>query len=250
MRRGLSCLSDINVLFTLQEANKCKTELQYWRSKSPATPINGNEIPADDDAEKADIDVSTEDDSNRQLQQLAVNEFTDDFGVTAGGALHAVFESASTNTITADALNDTQQVQIHTDLTTLAVPPTLDAIAGLGDAGKRDGIAEIANRPFASFASNRGADTEPATDAIAQVSGNSVICSVGLPALTVKSNAKRRLEVEIAVGGSTSLAGSSSALAASNTGPSDMKKARRVQNKASRCTTSNVITSNKITRSK
>lgn len=234
-------------MFTLQEANKCKTELQYWRSKSPATPINGNEIPADNDAQRADVTVSTEADSN--AQQLAVNEFTDDFGVTAGGG-NALLETFPTNT-TADALNEAQQVQIQTDLTTLAmaVPPTPDANAALGDVGKCDGIGEVVSRPLA-FATHRGADTEPATDAIAHVSGNSVICSVGLPATTVKSNAKRRLETEIAAGGSTSLAGSSSALAIGNSSPSDMKKARRVQNKASRCTTSNVITGSKITRSK
>lgn len=234
----------------MQEANKCKTELQYWRSKSPATPINGNEIPVDDDAERADVNVSTEDDSNRQLQQLAVKEFTDDFNVTAGGAMHVVFD-APTIITTADALNETQQIQIlQTDLITMvmAVSPTPDASAAYGDLGC-DGSAEVYSRP--SFGGQRGADTEPVTDAIAHGGGNSVICSVGLPATTVKSNAKRRFETESAAGGSTSLAGNSSAaLATGNSGPSDMKKARRVQNKASRSTTSNVITNSKITRSK
>lgn len=191
--------------FSLQEANKCKTELQYWRSKSPATTVSNPfghlaAVPPENLQAIVDIGIraenfnlSAEIDKENPVQ---INENIVDLKL-----------NKETDTIIAAEPTST--------LVQLLPPPESISL----DVNHKWSHTESDKRP--------STDDEPFVD---------VYYPIGSP----KIGDKRKADDEPLAGSAASRSTNS------NNGSSDIKKARRVQNKV-RCQTK--VNSNK-TRSK
>lgn len=189
----------ISRYFRIQEANKCKTELQYWRSKSPATTVSNSfghmltvappdtlpiivDIKADNLNLSAEIDKENPVQINENIVDLKSNKETDT-NLAADSTLIEFVAPAS-------------------------IPPS-------SDGNHKWNHIELDKCPN---------DDEQIVDDV---------CSIGSP----KAGDKRKMDDELIGGGcgggsSTSAARSTN----SNNGNSDIKKARRVQSKI-RCQT-------------
>lgn len=212
--------------------------MQYWRSKSPTnTATNGIPPPpaysSDDDdgiimaAASAEININPD-------EQIA--------GVGGGGAI----DVAAVTTNESEIL----QVQIenrHNDLTTTTTITTVAAATSqnVNGSSKCDVLPAAAAGVVADtiVTINTGMVAGRLHENVVENNElTSVICTVGLPA-TKTSLGKRKLDadynvvaVATSIGGTMALAGTSSSMNCESGGASgsDIKKARRVQNKA-RC---------------
>lgn len=188
--------------FFLQEANKCKTELQYWRSKSPATTVSNSfghlvAVPPENLQAIVDIGIKAE-----------------NFNLSA-------------------EIDKENPVQINENIVDLKLNKETDTILA-ADPATLIQLLPIESIPLDG--SHKWNQTELEKRPIdGETIATNVYCSIGSP----KIGDKRKIDEE-------SIVGSAARSTNSNNGSSDIKKARRVQNKI-RCQTK--VNSNK-TRSK
>ncbi len=205
-----------------QEANKCKTELQYWRSKSPATTVSNSfghlvavlpenlppiveniGIKADNFNLSAEIDKENPVQINENIVDLKSNKETDTI-------------------LTAEPV-----VAVPSTLIQFLIPESMSA----GGNHHKCMHTELDKRPTVM--------TTMTDDA----SSDDTFCPIGSP--KAGDNKRMKMDDELVVVGCGG-GGSAARTTYSNNGSNDIKKARRVQSKI-RCQTK--VNNNK-TRSK
>jgi len=189
----------------LQEANKCKTELQYWRSKSPATTVSNSfghlvAVPPENLQAIADIGMRAE-----------------NFNLSA-------------------EIDKENPVQINENIVDLKLNKETDTILAAEPSAT---LIQLLPSSVAMPLDGKWNHTE--SDKRATEDGTIVVADVYSTIGSTKIGDKRKMDDEPIVVGSAARSTNNS-----NSGSSDIKKARRVQNKI-RCQTK--VNSNK-TRSK